>query len=235
MHVSGYDWMYHIWNLVDQSMNTATRVNGILVATFKLTTLGFVAWMASITYRLVAPEIKLILVREFRQFICWAMAQIQGSDPYPVAIWINWLGDLGRQALHLLHPVVCSAMACFGVTAIAVSPTFRTLGTRVQVVVLSGLGMYADLTGCIAFRTWTTNRAVNTGNSVNRDYPLALGARTLAIQSQYMFHHQGYNLASCNIVVGLFSIGAMVVIREFDTVILGMLMLVIAALLYSCN
>lgn len=56
MHVSGYDWMYHIWNLVDQSMNTATRVNEILVATFKLITLGFVAWMASITYRLVAPE-----------------------------------------------------------------------------------------------------------------------------------------------------------------------------------
>lgn len=109
------------------------------------------------------------------------MAQIQGSDPHPVAIWISGLGDLGRQALHLLHLVVCSAMACFGVAAIVVSPTFQTLGTRVQVVVLSGLGMYADLTGCIAFGTWTTNRAVNTGNSVNQVLVTTFRHVTLAI------------------------------------------------------
>ncbi|CAF1784660.1 unnamed protein product, partial [Brassica oleracea var. botrytis] len=193
-------------------------------------------------------------------FICWAMAQLQGSDPHPVARWVSELGDLGRQALHLLHPLVCSAMACFGVAAIAVSPTFRTLGTRVQFVVLFSLGMYAVLSGCIAFGTWKTNRAVNTGTRVNRvlvnifrlvtlaivvwiasvvlfakDYPLALGVGALAIQSQYMSHHQGYNLASRNIVIGMLSIGAMVAIREFDKIILGMFMLGIATILYSCN
>ncbi|WZZ91315.1 hypothetical protein YC2023_119894 [Brassica napus] len=235
------------------------------------------------------------------------MAQLQGSDPHPVARWVSELGDLGRQALHLLHPLVCSAMACFGVAAIAVSPTFRTLGTRVQFVVLFSLGMYAVLSGCIAFGTWKTNRAVNTGTRVNRvlvnifrlvtlaivvwiasvvlfakdyllalgvgalaiqsqymshhqgynlashniviaivvwiasvvlfakDYPLALGAGALAIQSQYMSHHQGYNLASRNIVIGMLSIGAMVAIREFNKVILGMFMLGIATILCSCN
>ncbi|KAG2273954.1 hypothetical protein Bca52824_056509 [Brassica carinata] len=188
------------------------------------------------------------------------MAQLQGSDPHPVARWVSELGDLGRQALHLLHPLVCSAMACFGVAAIAVSPTFRTLGTRVQFVVLFGLGMYAVLSGCIAFGTWKTNRAVNTGTRVNRvlvnifrlvtlaivvwiasvvlfakDYPLALGVGALAIQSQYMSHHQDYNLASRNIVIGMLSIRAMVAIREFDKIILGMFMLGIATILYSCN
>ncbi|KAH0860878.1 hypothetical protein HID58_089139 [Brassica napus] len=250
--------------------------------------------------------------------------KLQGSDPHPVARWVSELGDLGRQALHLLHPLVCSAMACFGVAAIAVSPTFRTLGTRVQFVVLFSLGMYAVLSGCIAFGTWKTNRAVNTGTRVNRvlvnifrlvtlaivvwiasvvlfakdyllalgvgalaiqsqymshhqgynlashnivigmlsigamvairelvtlaivvwiasvvlfakDYPLALGAGALAIQSQYMSHHQGYNLASRNIVIGMLSIGAMVAIREFNKVILGMFMLGIATILCSCN
>lgn len=47
-----------------------------------------------------------------------------------------------------------------------------------------------------------------------------------------MFHYQSYNVASHNIVVGMLSIGVMVVIREFDTIILGMLLLVIDALYY---